>query len=78
MDDKKKYGKFDNYEIESIARSYMEVEKAKKDSEKMGYVMECLEEKKKEKKSEIISIEDLLKAGESKRMEEKEEDDGES
>jgi len=72
--EKKKYGKYDNWEIESIADDYLRVEKCKEDSEKMKYVMQCLEKKKKEKKSEISSIEDLLKAGEAKRMEDKDEE----
>ena len=72
--EKKKYGKHDNYEIESLASDYIRVEECKKDSEKMGHVMDCLADKKKQKKSEITSIEDLLKIGESKRMEDKEEE----
>ena len=74
MKEKKKYGKFDNWEIESLASDYINIEKCKGDKEKMGYVMECLESKKKEKKKEIRSIEDLLEAGESKRMEDKDEE----
>jgi len=72
--EKKKYGKYDNWEIKSIASDYIRVEECKKDSEKWKYVEQCLEEKKKEKKSEIKSIDDLLKVGEAKRMEEKDED----
>lgn len=71
--EKKKYGKYENYEIEDLAREYVRLEECRKDPEKMECVMKCLEEKKKEKKSEISSIEDLLKAGEAKRMEDKEE-----
>ena len=72
--EEKKYGKYDNWEIESLADDYLRVEKCKEDKEKMKYVMECLAKKKKEKKMEISSIEDLLKAGEMKRMEDKEEE----
>ena len=77
-EEKKKYGKYENYEIDSIARDYIRVEECKKDEKKFAYVLECLEDQKKEKKSEITSIEGLLKAGESKRMEDKDEEKEES
>jgi hypothetical protein len=81
--EKKKYGKFENYEIEHLADKMIEIEECKNDKEKMKYVLECLEEKKKGAKKSITSIEDLLKAGESYRMKDdeddkKEDEDGES
>lgn len=69
----KKYGKYDEWEIESLAESMMEVEKCKDDKEKMGYVQKVLKDKMKDKKMEVKSIADLLKIGEMKRMEEDEE-----
>jgi len=73
-EDSKKYGKYDEWEIKSLASSFLRVEEAKKDKEKMKYVEDCLEDKKEDKKMEIKSIEDLLKVGEMKRIENSKED----
>jgi len=52
---KKKYGKYDDYEVEGWARTLMEAEEIKADKEKMKYVQMCIEKKKKA----INSIDDL-------------------
>lgn len=73
-EEKKKYGKYENYEIEHLAEKYMEIKECEKDEEKMKYVHECLKSKMDDNKKAISSIEELLKVGEAKRMEEKDED----
>lgn len=73
-EENKEYGKYSNFEIESLARSFLRVEEAKKDPKKWGYVEKCLAEERDEKKSQIKSIDDLLRVGESKRMEDTKED----
>ncbi len=55
----KKYGKFDDWEIESAARTLLEAEEIKKDAEKMKYVGECLKKKGEAYSSAITSLDDL-------------------
>lgn len=74
MEEKKKYGKFENYEIEHLADKMIAIEKCKEDKEKMGYVLEALKEKQDSAKKVISSIEDLKKAHQG--LSEKEEEDG--
>lgn len=45
--EKKEYGKFDRWEIESAVRTIIEAEQIKLDKEKMKYVLPLLEEQKK-------------------------------
>lgn len=45
--EKKEFGKFDRWEIESAVRTIIEAEKIKLDKEKMKYVLPMLEEQKK-------------------------------
>lgn len=45
--EKKEYGKFDRWEIESAVRTIIEAEQIKLDKEKMKYVLPMLEEQKK-------------------------------
>lgn len=45
--EKKEYGKFDRWEIESAVRTLIEAEQIKLDKEKMKYVLPLLEEQKK-------------------------------
>lgn len=45
--EKKKFGKFDRWEIESAVRTIIEAEQIKLDKEKMKYVLPMLEEQKK-------------------------------
>ena len=44
--EKKEFGKFDRWEIESAARTLIEAEQIKLDKEKMKYVLPLLEEQK--------------------------------
>jgi hypothetical protein len=45
--EKKEFGKFDRWEIESAVRTIIEAEQIKLDKEKMKYVLPMLEEQKK-------------------------------
>ena len=45
--EKKKYGKYDDWEIESAVRTIIEAERIKLDTDKMKYVLPLLEEQKK-------------------------------
>lgn len=45
--EKKEYGKFDRWEIESAVRTIIEAEQIKLDNEKMKYVLPMLEKQKK-------------------------------
>lgn len=56
---KKKYGKYQDYEIEGAVRTIVEAEEIKADSEKMKYVGPLLEEKVEGMKKAITSIGDL-------------------
>ena len=59
---KKKYGKFEDYEIESAARTIQEAEEIKADPEKMKYVSTCLKEKADAAKKAVKSIQDIRDA----------------
>jgi len=58
----KKYGKYDDYEIESAARTIIEAEEIKADYEKMKYVKMCLEEKNEASNKAIKSLKDMRDA----------------
>lgn len=45
--EKKEFGKFDRWEIESAVKTIIEAEQIKLDKEKMKYVLPMLEEQKK-------------------------------
>lgn len=57
--EKNKYGKWDKWEIENAADTLIKAEEIKGDKEKMKYVSKCLEDKAKETKKAITSIEGL-------------------
>ena len=57
--EKSKYGKFEEYEIKSAARTIVEAEEIKQDKEKMKYVKECLKEKAESSKKAYMSIADM-------------------
>jgi hypothetical protein len=59
---KKKYGKYEDYEIESAVRTIIEAEEIKADKEKMKYVLPLLEKKAKGMKKAITSLDDLRSA----------------
>lgn len=56
---KKKYGKYEDYEIESAARTLEEAEEIKADEEKLKYVQKCMKEKLSAKKKAYKSISDM-------------------
>lgn len=58
-------GKFHDYKIRSAAETLIEAEQIKKDKEMMPFVYKCMEEKMKDNKEAINSIEDLKKARDS-------------
>lgn len=61
----KKYGKYEDYEIECAARTLQEAEEIKADSEKMKYVKQYMEESLGNMKKAIGSIsstDDIRKA----------------
>lgn len=58
----KKYGKFDEWEINSAVRTIMEAEEIKADAEKMKYVGPLLKDKCKQMKKAISSIDDIRAA----------------
>jgi len=57
----KKYGKYDDYEIENAARTLMEADEIKADKEKMKYVVECMKKKTDSMSGIITSFADLKK-----------------
>lgn len=57
--EKKKYGKYEEYEIKDCARTIQQAEEIKADKEKMKYVKMCLEEKAKAAKKAVKSIQDI-------------------
>lgn len=57
--EEKKYGKFDDWEIESAVRTIIEAEEIKQDAEKMKYVKPLLEEKLQKTQKAITSLQDL-------------------
>ena len=76
-EEKKEYGKFDKWEIESAVRTLVEAEEIKADAEKMKYVKMCMQKKHTAEKKVIESIEDLRalsKGGEDEEMEDESED----
>lgn len=62
----KKYGKYDDWEIESAARTIIEAEEIKRDKEKMKAVGQCLKEKGEAYSSAITSLDDLRKLANKK------------
>lgn len=58
---KKKYGKYDDYEIENAARTLEEAEEIKADPDKLKYVKMCLEKKKKAAVKAYKSLADIKK-----------------
>lgn len=61
-EEKKEYGKYDKWEIESAARTLVEAEEIKADKEKMKYVAQCMAKKHTAEKKAIASISDLKEA----------------
>jgi len=64
-----KYGKYEEWEIESAARTLKEAEEIKADPEKMKYVKMCMEHEMGEMKKaydSISSIDDIRKIAKSK------------
>jgi hypothetical protein len=55
----KKYGKYEDYEIESAVRTIVEAEEIKNDAEKMKYVKPLLSDKMQAMKKTISSIGEL-------------------
>ena len=66
---KKKYGKYDDWEIESAARTLEEAELIKADPEKMKYVKMCMESKVKATEKALSSIDELREIGKKKMSE---------
>ncbi|HZX13716.1 MAG TPA: hypothetical protein VFF49_04875 [Thermodesulfobacteriota bacterium] len=60
--EKKEYGKYDRWDIESATRTLVEAEEIKADKEKMKYVAMCMKKKYLAEKKVIESIEDLKQA----------------
>lgn len=58
-EEKKEYGKYDKWEIESAARTLVEAEEIRADKEKMKYVAMCMKKKHVAEKKAIESIADL-------------------
>lgn len=61
-EEKKEYGKYDKWEIESAARCLVEAEEIKADKEKMKYVAMCMKKKHAAEKKAIESIDDIRAA----------------
>lgn len=64
--EEKEYGKYDKWEIQSAARTLMEAEEIKADSEKMKYVAQCMKEQADNMANVINSIDDLKKLAKKK------------
>lgn len=64
--EEKKYGKYDEWEINSAVRTIMEAEEIKNDPEKMKYVKPLLQEKAQSMQKAINSIQDLRDIAKSK------------
>lgn len=58
-EEKKMYGKYEKWEVESWANTIVEAEQIKANPEKMKYVAQCLGKKQTATKRAIESIEDL-------------------
>lgn len=71
-EEKKEYGKFDKWEIESAARTLVEAEEIKADKEKMKYVKMCMGKKHTAEKKVIESLDDLRKVAKGEPDEEME------
>lgn len=71
----KKYGKYEDYEIESAVRTIVEAEEIKNDAEKMKYVKPLLSDKMQAMKKTITSIEGLRKHAEEMNDEDYEKED---
>jgi hypothetical protein len=56
---KKKYGEYDDYEIESAVRTLKEAEEIKADASKMKYVKMCMGKEKKAMEKAYKSISDM-------------------
>lgn len=67
----KKYGKYEDYEVEGWARTLQEAEEIKADPEKMKYAKMCMKKKLDAMDSAYSSIDDLKE----RRQELNEEDD---
>lgn len=70
----KKYGKFDEWEINCAVRTIIEAEEIKADAEKMKYVAPLLKEKVQGMKRAISSIDDLRALAKGEEMEYESED----
>lgn len=68
--EEKKYGKFENYEIEDAARTLADAEEIKADEEKMKYVEICLKKNMKKAKKAYKSLNDIKEEYSEKCMEE--------
>ena len=75
-EEKKEYGKYDKWEIESAARTLVEAEEIKADKEKMKYVKMCMNKKHMAEKKVIESLDDLRKVAKGEEMEEEYESEG--
>jgi hypothetical protein len=64
--EEKKYGKYDEWEINCAVRTIIEAEEIKADAEKMKYVMPLLKEKAEGMKKAISSLQDLRDLAKSK------------
>lgn len=71
---KKEYGKYDKWEIESAARTLVEAEEIKADKEKMKYVAMCMKKKHAAEKKAISSIADLRELSKGEPDEDTEDD----
>lgn len=71
--EKKKYGKFDEWDISNAVDTLIRAEEIKSDKEKMKYVSKCLAEKFKDTKKTITSIQGLREK--YKEMQDEENDD---
>jgi ribosomal protein L14E/L6E/L27E len=71
-EEKKEYGKYDKWEIESAARTLVEAEEIKADAEKMKYVKLCMEKKHTTEKKVISSLEELRAAAKGSEEDESE------
>ena len=65
--EEKKYGKFDEWAIDSAVRTLLEAEEIKQDKEKMKYVHPLLQEKMDKTKKAIDSLEKLRSVAKEKR-----------
>lgn len=65
-DAEKKFGKFDEWEINCAVRTLIEAEEIKADSEKMKYIRPLLEEKLQKTQKAITSLADLKEVAKAK------------